>query len=115
MEKTNDLIRSQFVDKMLKFGGLDLTHKTSSLVDPNYLQRSSKANKNIYKVFEGKTKSFHPSIIIKRLAMFAKRAKNAKLAESYSPHYYTLRDQLLVTYSPITRDTLSKVYNTFHQ
>lgn len=67
IERDNKLICSQFVDRMLKLGGIDITKKKSSLVDPNYLRDVSKANKSIYKVFEGKIKSFNAKTIQRRV------------------------------------------------
>lgn len=74
VERNNKIICSQFVDRMLKLGGIDVTKKKSSLVDPNYLRNVSKANKNIYKVFEGKIKSFRPSIIAARMKNLGQKA-----------------------------------------
>jgi len=65
-EKNNSLICSQFVDRMLKLGGIDVTGKSSSLVDPNFLHKASKASKNIYKLYTGKVKYFKPKLIYDR-------------------------------------------------
>ena len=61
------LICSEFVDKMLKLGSIDITGKASSMVDPNYLRRCSKARKDIFKIYEGKLKNFRPGVSIARI------------------------------------------------
>ena len=47
------LICSQFVDRCLKFAGIDITKKDSSLVSPAYFDKVAREEKRIYNVYEG--------------------------------------------------------------
>ena len=72
------LICSEFVDKMLKLGSIDITGKASSMVDPNYLRRCSKSRKDIFKIFEGKLKNFRPGVSIARINALNKATNRYK-------------------------------------
>ena len=122
MERENKMICSQFVDRMLKLGGIDITKKSSSLVDPNYLRRASKATKNIYKIFEGKVKSFHPKIIRNRVAQLTHKAKafTGYMSEFYLREntcfyssYLEIIDELALDVDPNT--TLGKIYEHIYK
>lgn len=56
VELANDMICSQFVDRMLKSIDLDITGRSSSLVTPNDLYRTGQGK--IYKLFEGRVDQY---------------------------------------------------------
>lgn len=58
----NDLsmICSQFVDRCLKVAGIDITHKDSSLVTPEMLNKASSKNKYLYKLYDGIISKYNP-------------------------------------------------------
>lgn len=88
MEKSNNMICSQFVDRMLKLGGIDVTGKSSSLVDPNYLHRVSKASKTIYKMFEGKVKNFKPKQLYDRTYGMLNKISKYKTGIQFESNLY---------------------------
>lgn len=57
IELANDMICSQFVDRMLKLVDIDITGMASSLVTPNDIYRST-SNK-IYKIYEGRVDQYN--------------------------------------------------------
>ena len=57
IELANDMICSQFVDRMLKSVDIDITGMASSLVTPNDIYKST-SNK-IYKVYEGRVDEYN--------------------------------------------------------
>lgn len=77
IETNHNMVCSQFVDKMMKTIGLDLTNgKNSALVTPVDLYKS--ASNKIYKVYEGGIKNFKPNKI-------TKSEKNIKVNEAKLP------------------------------
>ncbi len=68
--KNNDLnlICTEFVDKMFKYIGIDLTHKSSNLVTPEDMSKSVKRNKKIYMVYNGFTGNYKKNKTDKRVA-----------------------------------------------
>ena len=120
IERSKELICSQFVDRMLKLGGIDLTTKKSSLVDPNYLYRSSKAKKNIYKVFEGLNKSFNPRLVANRVSNLLSSNKAAPIAttecvEWDTSYYHSYLEALSEMYSRTDKNpTLRRIYDTIY-
>ena len=120
-EKSNSLICSQFVDRMLKLGGIDVTGKASSLVDPNYLRRASRARKDIFKVFEGKVKSFSPKAVYNRtMGLIHKISKykiNTRIGDNvvHETIYYSDSLNALYTISDTVSDPILKqIYETFY-
>ena len=120
MEKSKELICSQFVDRMLKLGGIDITGRKSSLVDPNYLYRTSKSNKAIYKVFEGKNKQFNPKLVGNRVASLLQSSKAIPIAVSESVltdtfYYHSYVQGLCEMYDRTKNDALlRRVYDTLY-
>lgn len=77
IETNHNMVCSQFVDKMMKTIGLDLTNgKNSALVTPADLYKS--ASNKIYKVYEGGIKDFKANKI-------TKSEKNIKVNEAKLP------------------------------
>lgn len=77
IETNHNMVCSQFVDKMMKTIGLDLTNgKNSALVTPVDLYKS--ASNKIYKVYEGGIKDFKANKI-------TKSEKNIKVNEAKLP------------------------------
>ena len=77
IETNHNMVCSQFVDKMMKTIGLDLTNgKNSALVTPVDLYKS--ASDKIYKVYEGGIKDFKANKI-------TKSEKNIKVNEAKLP------------------------------
>lgn len=120
-EKSNSLICSQFVDRMLKLGGIDVTGKSSSLVDPNFLRRASRANKNIFKVFEGKVKNFKPQVVYNRVNGLLKKIPKYKISTTIGENtlletvYWSDNLNALSTiYEHVSNPTLKKIYETFY-
>lgn len=62
-----NLICTEFVDKLFKFIGIDITHKSSNLVTPEDVNKSVKNNKKIYKVYEGMTGNYKKSKVDQRI------------------------------------------------
>lgn len=58
-----NLFCSQFVDKMLKSIGVDLTKKKSNHVSPTEFKKQSKKNNKIYNVFEDIKGNFSPEYV----------------------------------------------------
>ena len=63
-----NLICTEFVDKLFKFVGIDLTHKSSNLVTPEDMNKSMKRNKKIYTVYDGYTGNYNQNVVDKRVA-----------------------------------------------
>ena len=70
-DSDDNLICSQFVDKMLKMGNIDLTKKSSSLIAPSDLDRSAKKSKKIYTIFSGNGGKWNPNKIEYKLKKLA--------------------------------------------
>lgn len=120
-EKSNSLICSQFVDRMLKLGGIDVTGKSSSLVDPNYLRRASRADKSIFKIFEGKVRNFNPKIVYNRVMSLLTKASKYKIDTSIGKNYkletvyYSFSLNALSTiYESVTDPLVKSIYETFY-
>lgn len=72
------LICSQFVDKCLKFAGVNATNVDSSLVAPKTLHTAMHKKKKIYCVFEDLAEKYDASKIKKLLDSLVKKAKPIK-------------------------------------
>lgn len=85
------LVCSQFVDKMLKSIGIDITHKPSNLVTPKDL--SEVKSKKIYTVYKGPTRKYNQKSVDKKLNKLRNTAKVFK-------EYFSGRglDSLIETY-----------------
>ena len=58
LNRDNNMICSQFVDKMLKLADIDITKIDSSKVTPNYLYNVSIKNSKVYKLYDGTVRDF---------------------------------------------------------
>ena len=82
------MICSQFVDRILKVANIDITHKTSSLVNPNSFFIAAEKNKKIYKMYDGKAGEYKSNRVnrilnsIKSKANYIKEFTNIKMNES---------------------------------
>lgn len=72
------LICSQFVDRCLKFAGVDVTKRDSSLVAPKTLQTSLHSKKRVYCIFDEAIEKYNDSKIKKLLDSLVKKAKPIK-------------------------------------
>lgn len=79
-----DFICSEFVDKMLKLGGLDLTKMNSNLVAPNDIDRAAKKNRKVYTLFNDKIAKYDKNKIDRLVAKIALRAKPVNEFSLYS-------------------------------
>ena len=126
-ERNNSLICSQFVDRMLKLGGIDITNKKSSLVDPNYLRGVSKSNKNIYKIFEGKVKSYNSRVCYDRVTGLMNKISTytfeATMSKDFVRESLFFNDSLnalgmiyeqMQIYNPSKNKQLKSIYETFY-
>ena len=75
LNRSNAMICSQFVDKMLKIANIDITNKDSSKVTPNYLYNISLKNARIYKVYDGSTDDFNIDKASKFINSMARKSK----------------------------------------
>lgn len=66
------MVCSEFVDKVLKAGDLNLTNKKSSLVSPKDLINATNNKSNIVQVFYGNPKKFKPKEIEKKIKKLRK-------------------------------------------
>lgn len=111
-----DMVCSQFVDRILKFAKIDITHKDSSLVSPNDFYTSAKNNKKMYKLYDGKIKDYKPNKVkatVQRL-LSSKKTKRinealmldniSEASATYDPPYN--RQQILDIYGKETLDRL---------
>lgn len=80
--KDDRLICSQFVDKCLKFAGINITKKDSSLVNPGDLERSSRHSRKIYTIYQGLARRYNKSKIANLLNSISLRAKPIKEVSS---------------------------------
>lgn len=62
-----NLICTEFVDKLFKYVGIDITHKSSNLVTPEDVSKSAKSNKKVYLVYEGYIGSYDRNKVDKRV------------------------------------------------
>ena len=63
-----NLICTEFVDKLFKYIGIDLTHKSSNLVTPEDFSKTVKRNKKIYTVYNGFTGNYNKTKVDQRIA-----------------------------------------------
>lgn len=70
-----DFICSEFVDKMLKVAGIDLTKNYSNLIAPNDIDRAAKKNRKVYTIFSDKIANYNQAKIDKIVARVSKKAK----------------------------------------
>ena len=54
---------SEFVDRVLKFADVDITHKHSSLVAPSDYEKVAKENSKIYMLYNNVKEKYKPSRI----------------------------------------------------
>lgn len=70
------MVCSQFVDSMLKFVNIDLTHKPSNLVSPGDFERATETTR-LYVLFRDAIEKYRPrSILAKVRSILKKRPKN---------------------------------------
>lgn len=120
------LVCSEFVDKILKLGDIDISNKDSSLVSPADMDKYGKENKKIYTVFE----DIYEKLNVRRIKNLVTRL--TKKADPIKENYYTNEDVLTNLYdcgnslsalqefcSCIDSDKLDKstkkIYETFIQ
>lgn len=74
IELAHDMICSQFVDSILKYAGVDINNKQSSLVTPNdfYMSNSNK----LIKLYEGKTVEYDNKKVNRLINLYNKKAVN---------------------------------------
>lgn len=77
-EKEWSLICSQFVDRILKFAGIDITKKASSLVSPADIYQVARHKKYIYKLYEGPSEKYNRDRVDRVVSSISKRAKALK-------------------------------------
>lgn len=85
------MVCSQFVDRILKSTGIDITHKDSSLVSPKDMDQASKENKNIYHVYFGNAGNYdghRTDKLLKCLINKAKPLKESNVFYRYNEFYY---------------------------
>ena len=88
-----ELICSQFVDKCLKFAGIDATKKNSATVAPADLMRSLMKDNRVFSLYEAPANQYNQRKIDKVLNSL--RYKVAPLKENYT-QYYTDQDKYIV-------------------
>ena len=76
------LVCSEFVDKILKLGDIDVSNKDSSLVSPADLDKYAKENKKIYTVFDDIYANFNPRRIKNLVTRLSKKAEPIKENEN---------------------------------
>lgn len=69
---------SQFVDRMMKLVGINITNKKSGLVTPEDLKKGSKKNRKIYSVYEGLASKYNSYKIHNLIMGLMKKAKPIK-------------------------------------
>lgn len=72
------MVCSQFVDKMLKLVDVDITKMNAALVSPATIEKVSRENKKIYKLFEGSCKRYNPVKILQKINALLKKARPIK-------------------------------------
>lgn len=85
------MVCSQFVDRMLKSVGIDITNKDSSLVSPKDMDVASKNHKNIYHVYFGYAQSYDgdkTNRLIRSLINKAKPLKEENVFYRYNESHY---------------------------
>ena len=85
------MICSQFVDRMLKAVGIDITKKDSSLVSPKDIDNSAKNNRNIYRIYSGKAGKYNgekASATVKCLVNKARPLAEENVFYRYNPNEY---------------------------
>lgn len=75
LNQKNNMICSQFVDRMLKLANIDLTNKDSSKVTPNYLYGIITNNSRIYRIYDGPVKDFDFDKAAKFVNFISKNSK----------------------------------------
>lgn len=90
VELANDMICSQFVDRMMKSINIDLTGVSSSLVTPNDLYKSS--SKKIIKVYEGRVDNFNKSKLLSNI----NKLKKSPISEQESPVQFDKEGSLII-------------------
>ena len=90
VELANDMICSQFVDRMLKMIDMDITGKASALVTPNDLYKST-SNK-VFKVFEGRLDEYDK----RKSDRTVKKLSKSAITERHSPVEFDKEGNLLI-------------------
>lgn len=79
-----DFICSEFVDKMIKIGGMNFTKTNSNLVAPNDIDRAAKKNRKVYTLFNDKIYKYNQNRIDKLVEKISTKAKPANESSIYS-------------------------------
>lgn len=90
VELANDMICSQFVDRMLKLVDIDITGVSSSLVTPNDIYRS--AVDKIYKLYEGRVDKYNH----KQANNIVNKLKRSHITEASTPVQFDDDGNLLI-------------------
>lgn len=90
VELANDMICSQFVDRMLKMVDVDITGMASALVTPNDLYKSTSTK--IYKVFEGRLDKYNK----KKTDKIVSKLSLSNLTEKESPIQFDNEGNLII-------------------
>lgn len=91
LNREDNMICSQFVDKMLKLADIDITKIDSSKVTPSYLYNVSIKNSKIYKVFDGTVRDFDffkASKFIDSMSKKSKPFKESNILFNYCVNQY---------------------------
>lgn len=90
VELANDMICSQFVDRMLKMVDVDITGMASALVTPNDLYKSTSTK--IYKVFEGRLDKYNK----KKTDKIVSKLSLSNITEKESPIQFDNEGNLII-------------------
>lgn len=107
IELANDMICSQFVDRMLKSVDIDITGMASSLVTPNDIYKST-SNK-IYKVYEGRVDEYNH----KKIQVKVNKLKRSNITEAKSAPIQFDKDGNLLIIKDIK--DVQEEYNKCHK
>ncbi len=90
VELANDMICSQFVDRMLKMIDMDITGKASALVTPNDLYKTTSTK--VFKVFEGRVDEYDK----RKADRTVKKLSKSAITEKHSPVQFDKEGNLLI-------------------
>lgn len=123
-DSDTSMICPQFVDKMLKLGGIDLTKRNSALVAPNDIDRAAKKNRKIYTVFSDLLAKYNPVKIINTVKKLMTKAKpiaemssllqTESAALSYTRSYITDIDvlrEVSASLPSVSNPSMHSIYN----
>ena len=83
-----NMICSEFVDKMLKLAGVDISNKRSSMVAPNDIDRMAKKNRKIYTIYSDLISKFKPEAIKRKVDKLLSKAKLYNEATIYESNIF---------------------------